>query len=62
MAKFASIQVVSVGQSFGVRAKVVARNGRVLAETRLYPHGMDGQAAAAAERLAADQGYTVVGQ
>lgn len=47
------VRVVSVGQRFGVRGEVLVR-GRVVASTRLYPHGMDAAARLAAEQIDLD--------
>ena len=34
------LRVVNVGQSFGCVGQVVARNGRVVAESETCPHGL----------------------
>lgn len=57
--KVVRIRVRNVGQSFGCCAALVARNGRVLGETRVRPHGMRHVAHADALELAEKHGWTV---
>jgi hypothetical protein len=54
-----TIRTRTVGQSFGCEGQIVASNGRVLATTRVFPHGFDSNAYQAAESLAAERGYVV---
>ncbi len=49
--KTVSVRVRPVGQAFGVVGEVVARNGRVIATTKTYPHGFDQSARQAAMNL-----------
>lgn len=55
-----NIQVREVGQAFGCVGVVRdAESGRKLAQTRVYPHGFNGNASAGAERIALSKGWTV---
>jgi len=53
------IRCRTVGQNFGTVGQIVARNGRVVAETRTFPYGFTGPATDAARSLAATKGWTV---
>jgi hypothetical protein len=55
------ITVYQVGQAFGCRGWVNdCRTGKLLAETRIFPHDFPAAAHEAAERMAADMGVEVV--
>lgn len=46
------IEVVPVGQAFACQGLIRTRRGRVIARTRLFPHGFDDAAREAARILA----------
>lgn len=57
--KTVRIRVRGVGQSFGCVGQLVARNGRVIEETDMKPHGMTAAARDAALAIATKRGWEV---
>ena len=56
---FVRIKIKTVGVNFGTSGVLVARNGRVMATTGMYPYGFTASAYDAAVCLAECRGWTV---
>lgn len=54
-----TLRTRTVGQNFGTCGQIVARNGRVLAESDTYPLGFTAAALAEVRDLAGERGYQI---
>ena len=58
--KKVTLRTATVGRCFGTCGLIVARNGRVLAETDAVPYGFTGRALELAADIARQRGYEVI--
>lgn len=58
--KQVTIRTRPVGQGFRCVGQIVADDGRVIAETRIFPHGCESRALSAAQVMASMRGLAVI--